>query len=449
MLKKILIGLFALAAVLFALSLWQSNKRAAILVDNLAETAAAVGTWNWSRISSNTEGQIKIHDMRFQPSGFQQGVIIDEVILTLDPMFLLKADPVELRNFLPGQMNIALSGVRLQHNGHTDFQQALLDHAYWPVVVGYLGAPGCGDKGPWAFSMAQWQAMLEGEPVEYALNFYYEHTGNGEIDFQADTEAQNLWMTSWSGQLKSAVGASEFAFEDLLLKDVFYYHQDNGFNQRRNRVCAEKYQGSFAAYRKNSAQTVQNLVRGLVGKELSDKLLNWYQRTLLPEAEFFVEFHLSRSIYLDELFHMPQNLFLGQAEMAVGLGENAPEPVMLNPIRYDKVDADTLVKAYREEVRQQRAARLAAEKQTDKTHQRKAARRVIGGKVARYQAVDDIRQAVGRKVRIITRKGRVINGVVRRVTDQAVVVSINYLTGSAEFNLAPDEIQRVELLKVR
>jgi len=448
MLKKILMGVIALAAIIFALSLWQSNKRAAILVDNLAETASAAGKWSWSGISNDTDGKVSIRNVRFQPAGFRQGVDIDEIVLTLDPLFLLKASQNELRNFLPDHMNIELNGVRLQQNGPEDFQQALLDRSYWPAVVGYLGAPGCGEKSPWAFSMAQWKTMLQGEPVDYHLNFYYEHNGQGEIDFQADTEAENLWMTSWSGQMKSAVGQDEFAFEDLLLKDLFYYHQDNGFNERRNRVCADRYQGSFAAYRKNSAQTVQNLVRALAGKELPDKLLNWYQRTLLPEAEFFAEFHLPRTIYLDELFSMPQNEFLGQADIAMGLGESEPEPITLQAISYDKVDADTLVKAYRKQIRQQQQAREKAA-EADKKASRTAPKRVIGGKLARYRAVDDIAQAVGRTVRVRTTRGRVIKGVVQKVTDNTAVIRVDYLTGSAEFNLPRKEIKTVEVLKLR
>lgn len=448
MLKKILMGVIALAAIIFALSLWQSNKRAAILVDNLAETASAAGKWSWSGISSDTDGKVSIRNVRFQPAGFRQGVDIDKIVLTLDPLFLLKASQNELRNFLPDHMNIELNGVRLQQNGPEDFQQALLDRSYWPAVVGYLGAPGCGEKSPWAFSMTQWKTMLQGEPVDYHLNFYYEHNGQGEIDFQADTEAENLWMTSWSGQMKSAVGQDEFAFEDLLLKDLFYYHQDNGFNERRNRVCADRYQGSFAAYRKNSAQTVQNLVRALAGKELPDKLLNWYQRTLLPEAEFFAEFHLPRTIYLDELFSMPQNEFLGQADIAMGLGESEPEPITLQAISYDKVDADTLVKAYRKQIRQQQQAREKAA-EADKKASRTAPKRVIGGKLARYRAVDDIAQAVGRTVRVRTTRGRVIKGVVQKVTDNTAVIRVDYLTGSAEFNLPRKEIKTVEVLKLR
>ncbi len=448
MIKKILMGLVALAALLFSLSLWQSNKRASILVDNLAETASAAGKWSWSGISSDTDGKVSIRNVRFQPTGFRQGIDIDEIVLTLDPLFLFKASPHQLRNYLPNHMNIELNGVRLQDNGAEDFQQALLDHSYWPAVVGHLGAPGCGDQSPWAFSMEQRDAMLNGEPVDYHLNFYYEHNGQGEIDFQADTEAENLWMTSWSGVMKSAVGRDEFAFEDLLLKDLFYYHQDNGFNERRNRVCAEKYQGSFAAYRKNSAQTVQNLVRALAGQELSDKLLNWYQRTLLPEAEFFAEFHLPRTIYLDELFSMPQNTFLGQAEMAVGLGESEPEPVRLQPISYDQVDADTLVQAYRKEIRQQQQARQDAVKASKKAS-RSTAKRVIGGKVARYRPVDDISQAVGRSVRLRTTKGRVLKGVVKKVTDSTAVIRVSYLTGTAEFNVPRKEIRSVEVLNTR
>jgi hypothetical protein len=444
MLKNILIVILTVAAVIFGLSLWQTDKRAKILVDNLAESAAAAGKWSWSGISNKTDGTVVIRNVRFEPSGFRQGVDIDEIILTLDPLFLLKAKEYELRNYLPNHLNIELNGVRLRQNGPQDFQQALLDRSYWPAVVGYMGAPGCGENGPLAFSMDQWQAMLGGEPVDYHLNFYYQHLGNGEIDFQADTEAQNLWLSSWSGQMKSAVGGDEFAFEDLLLKDLFYYHQDNGFNERRNQVCADRYQGSFAAYRKNSAQTVQNLVRAIAGKELPDKLLNWYQRSLLPEAQFFAEFHLPRTVYLDEIFSMPQKDFLAAGEVLVGLGESEPEAVTLRPISYEKVDSDTFVKAYREEIRKQQAQDKAAEQPAKKKKQAPA-KRVIGGKTVRYRTVDDIQQAIGKKARIRTKKGRVIHGVVRQVSDSTVVVQVHYLSGSAEFNLPRKEIESVEL----
>jgi len=193
---------------------------------------------------------------------------------------------------------------------------------------------------------------------------------------------------------------------------------------------------------------VQNLVRALAGKELPDKLLNWYQRTLLPEAEFFAEFHLPRTIYLDELFSMPQNEFLGQADIAMGLGESEPEPITLQAISYDKVDADTLVKAYRKQIRQQQQAREKAA-EADKKASRTAPKRVIGGKLARYRAVDDIAQAVGRTVRVRTTRGRVIKGVVQKVTDNTAVIRVDYLTGSAEFNLPRKEIKTVEVLKLR
>ncbi|GEM_PF-3281228 len=447
-LKKIFAGLIVLAVVVFALSLWQSNKRASILVDNLAETASAAGQWDWSSISSDTEGTVHIRDVSFQPAGFRQRVEIDDITLSLDPLFLFKASLDELRHYLPRHMNIKLEGVRLQPHGPQDFQQALIERGYWPAVVGYLGAPGCGDNAPWAFSLSQWQAIMQGEPVTYNLNFFYEHNGDDSIDFQADTEAENLWMSSWSGQMKSAVGRNEFSFEDFLLKDLFYYHQDNGFNERRNQLCAQRYQGSFGAYRKNSAQIVQNLIRTLAGKELPDKLLNWYQRTLLPKAEFFAEFHLGKTIYLDELFSMPQNVFLAQSDIAVGLGESDPEPVHLQPISYDKVDADVLVQAYREDVlRQKQARQQHASKAKDK--HRLTVKKVIGGTVARYRRVDDLTEAVGRKARLRTRKGRVINGVVRQVTGDTVIVEVHYVTGMAEFNLARRDITSVEVLIAR
>ncbi len=447
MLKKILIAVISIAIAAFVLYQWQAGKRAAILVDNLAGTAAAAGRWEHSGIKSDTNGNIYIRNVRFQPAGFTQGVSVDEIIVTVDPLFLLKAEHHELRNYLPAQMNIALTGVRLSEGGGEDFQRALVKRGYWPFVLGYLGAPGCGEDGSLAFSLDQWRAITQDQPVDYNLNFYYQHQGQGSIDFQVDIEAENLWLASWSGQLTSAVGRSGFAFEDLLVENLFYYHQDAGFNERRNHVCAEKYQGSFAAYRKNSAQTIQDLLRAQLEKELPEMLLNLYQRSLLPEAAAFAEIQLPHKEYLDELFSAPQKDFLARASMRVGLGEGNPVDVELQPVSYQKLDSDTVIEAYRQRIREEQRQAQANDKH-DQASSKRASRQVIGGKTVRYVPVNDINQALGKKARILTTKGRVIHGVLKSVSGKQAVVEVRYLSGTARFNLPLGEIRSVSLQKV-
>jgi hypothetical protein len=430
---KIIILLIIIAIV--AVPYWRINKNSSYFVDGLIQHLNNLGTWSSPNVDASLNGRIIATNLKFTPKGYRQTLNIRSMEVQTDIKKLLISGGNELVTNIPSSTSMSLKNVTYGTNAK-DFFAASQGSGYWPLVAGFMGAPGCGQVDDFTYSEQQW-AQLFPQPPTFNIELSYSLIDDYHIDFNLNIDSPNNWYIVWSGTLTRRSDVPKITFNDTIIETLYYYHVDQGFNKRRNDLCASENNNSFAAYRLKGAEQLQKYLRVYAEKEMSQVLGNQYQRALSENIELNAIFKLHEAKFLYEFANISQKDFWAMTDIEVALGENEYQHIELADIDYLELDMETLREEM--EAKEREAARKEAEANKPK-ELLKTIRHTIGGTNRNETFVDDWQQAIGKNIRVKTKRGRPIFGKLISISESHLTISTRYMRGNATITVANKDV---------
>ena len=306
------------------------------------------------------------------------------------------------------------------------------EKSLWMPIAGFAGSFGCNKNSFVNFDKRDIDQLINSNQV-FNLDLYYSRLANGTIDFDLIIDAEEMFSTTWSSNLESSYQDDRITPEELLVKELFYSFLDNGFNSKRNQICSQNYNSSFAAFRLNSAKQLQQYLRVNYTKELPKILTTWYQRTLNPDAEYNAVIKFPERKYLSTIFMIDQTQFFTNTDVKVSLTETEYEAVVLKPIDFTNIDQEQLMKEHMKKQEEIRKKELAIQKEIEAKSKPSIVK--IGHKKGEYVSVSNLNTIIGRKIRLKTQVGRPIKGVLVAVHQDLIILNTAFRSGSAELSL--------------
>jgi len=434
--KNILFVIILVA--LLSLPWWRINHNSQFFVEGVFSQFSHLGDWDYQNFSVSVSGDIAIDKVQFKPHGYRQVINIDSITLSADVRDLLFTKSADLLVKLPAQLAVNFNHVQVADRSG-DLQKNINADSYYPMVVGYLGAFGCGDNPEPSFSEQQWLKLFPQSPV-FDIKLTYALVDDFTLDFNVNVNNIDNWFVTWSGSLTRSNNDDRLTFHDTILDTRYYYYADQGFNKRRNDMCSAQKNSSFAGYRLDSAEAVQQNLRVYAGGEMSQKLSNLYQRSLQPDVEYNAIFKLKEAKYIFEFGAWKQNDLLANSEIEAALGEQEYQAIKLSKIDYLNLDIDTL----RNDMEQRK--QLQKDQQAAEQQPKKLLRQVkthIGGQQKNEVIVSNWASAIGQDVKVMTKRGRPVFGVLKAVNNQQITVTTRFKSGDATIS-----IQRKDVLSI-
>lgn len=432
-------------AILIGLPIWQVKTNSKDLVGGVVKQLNLLGAWDYQDFSTETNGVITLRGVHFVPSGYQQGFNVEQIRLNAGLKPLLLSYGGSLLENLPARLSVSFYGARMDHNG-SDLQRSIGNSNFWPLVASDLGAFGCGDNKGLSFSAEQWQQLLPTEDG-HDIDFSYALNPNDgyKMVFDFNLRTEQTWSLGWSGDLSRGSNDGVIDFSDVSVQQLKHYFQDQGFNQRRNEMCAAKYQGSFASYRLAAANQLQKYLRTYAAQEMSEDLENQYQRTLLNDAEVGLIFDFEQPKFFSELAKMSRLQWFGDSSTEAALGENQYQKIVLKPIDHLQLNMDLLQEQM--QATEQLEVQREQQKQVPKAKENPVKTVVYhtGGKLKKVVVVKDWSTVIGKQVTINTKKGKPLTGILLDANAQYASISTRYAQGKATLNIGRENIESITI----
>lgn len=432
--KSKLIVLAILVAVLVVPYL-QIKHNSKFFAEGILSQLGELGEWSNQGVDTALNGQVTLRNLSFRPTGYRQSISVDSIQVRTDIKKLLFSGSQELTSHIPKTMTLSFRNVRVVNAQSGDLQSAINRNNYWPMAGSYLGAFGCGKGSGPSFSNEQWQQIFKSTP-SFDLEVSYSLLDDYHIDFNINIESPDNWFIVWSGTLTRPSDGERITFNETIVDTLYYYHSDQGFNQKRNSVCAAANRDSYSAYRLNSAEEIQKYLRVYAGKQMPDTLSNKYQRSLEEDVEMNAIFKLKEPKYLFQVAAMEQTEFYSQVDIEAAMGENEYQKIELIDIDFLDLDMDTLRAEM--EAKQQEAERLEAE-----ANEPKELLKIITttiGKGSNEVKISDWSKAVGQNIKVRTKRGRPIFGRLLAIDDEQLTIVSRYIRGDATITVLRKDV---------
>lgn len=421
-------------AALIAIPYWRIKHNSQFFVEGLMGHLGELGEWSHRSIDTSLNGEVTIKNLTFRPTGYSQIINIDAIEVQTDMKKLLLSGSARLNSHIPTSLTMSFKNARVS-NGNGDLQSAINRANYWPMAANFLGAFGCGESAGPSFSDQQWQQIFPSNP-SFDMELSYSLVDDYHIDFNLNIENYDDWYIVWSGTLTRSSDIEKISFSDTVIDTLYYYHIDQGFNKKRNDVCATANKGSFAAYRLNSAEEIQKYLRVFANQEMPAVISNQYQRALSENIELNAIFDLRDPRYIFEVAAMSQMDYYSKVDIETALGEGEYQKVALSDINFLDLDMETLRAEM--EAKQKEAERLEAEANKPKELLKTITRKI--GKSVNEVTITDWSQAIGQNIKVRTKRGRPIFGRLLSINDKQLTITTKYMKGNATITVIRDDV---------
>ncbi len=425
----------AILVVLVVLPYMQLKNNSKFFAEGILSHLGELGEWSNQSVDTALNGQVTLEQLSFRPTGYRQTIAIDSIEVRTDMKKLLFSGSQKLISHIPQTMTLSFRNVRVLNSQSADLQSAINRANYWPMAASYLGAFGCGEGSGPSFSDAQWQQIFSSTP-NFDMEVSYSLVDDYHIDFNINIESPDNWFIVWSGTLTRPSDVERISFTETIVDTLYYYYSDQGFNEKRNSVCAAANRDSYSAYRLNSAEEIQKYLRVYAGKQMPDTLSNQYQRALEQDIELNVIFKLREPKYLFQVAAMDQTEFYRSVEVEAAMGENEYQKIQLVDIDFLDLDMDTLRAEM--EAKQKEAERLEAE-----ANKPKELLKIITTSIG--QSINEVRisdwsKAVGQNIKVRTKRGRPIFGRLLAIDDKQLTIVSKYMRGDATITVLRKDV---------
>ncbi len=438
-----LIGLMVFLVVILSYPTWRYFHNANVFAKAMINHASRLGEWQYGSISTSLGGLITIRNLKFTPKNYKQSYEISSVNIEAKPLFLFKNSAKKLNTLLPEFLSVSVNGATLDSQA-SDIYDALQKRSLWMYLAGYAGSFGCNKDSYTVFPKESWQKLIE-DDQSFNLDLFYSRQANGSVDVDLILTADDLFSSTWSSNLKVAYFENQLILEDLVVDKLYYTYLDNGFNLKRNTICAQNYGGSYAKYRLSSAEHLQQYLRTYYSKQLPEDLSQRYQRMLEPDIEFNAIITLDERKYVSDFVQQEQIDLYENSQLEVSTSNSDYFTANLVDIDYTKIDSERLKSEILERERVERERKLKEQK-TIKSYL-KAVVFKTGKSKSRAISIQNLSSVLNKKLRVKTKRGRPIIGYLRNVDAKAITIESLFKNGKAKMILKKKQIASVELMQ--
>lgn len=305
--KRFLILAILIAAGVFFGGKFYYEAQMKKSLDQMVQTAKVLGDFSYRDVNVTHTGEAQINQLRFQPYGANDAVLIDQVKLRTGNalgLFYLSEDAKKQQ--LPERLGVSISGLRILAGG-----SVYGSSQNFSAAQGF-DALGCGNRQ--RFSGHDLMDMGYSELVMH-VDLDYEIGGNGQklrLYTRSHTEAMarleitadiQLGATSRSAQALAAT----FARASLNSLDVAY--EDLGYAAKVIKFCAQEMDMTPAEYRAHHIAAWQGYWHRL-GVAPGPKATTAYESFVQNPQSFSLYLYPSTSLTLRDLFESPANILI-------------------------------------------------------------------------------------------------------------------------------------------
>ncbi len=440
--KNKFVGFILTLVVVLSYPTWRYFYNANVFAKAMINHASRLGEWQYGSISTSLGGLITIRNLKFTPENYKQSYNISSITIETTPLFLFKNSANKLKTLLPEFISISVNGAYL-NNHASDVYDSLQERSLWMYLAGYAGSFGCKKDSYTVFPKDSWEKLIDKNQT-FNLDLYYSRQSNGSVDVDLVVTADELFSSTWSSNLKVAYFENQLILEDLVIDKLFYNYLDNGFNLKRNNICAQNYGGSFAKYRLSSAEHLQQYLRTYYSKQLPDDLSQRYQRMLAPDIEFNAIITLDERKYVSDFVKQEQIELYEKSQLEISTANSDYFMAKLVDIDYTRIDTERLKNEILEREKIARQRKLKEEKTTK--NYLKAVVFKTGKSKSRVISMQKLPSVLNKKLRIKTKRGRPIIGYLRKIDAKSLTIESLYKNGNAKMRLNKKQIASVELM---
>lgn len=433
MFKRIVISLFF---ILFLLGLFVAGYffyqyKTKQLIQNLATQLAPVATIHYEQETSDIKGLLHLRNVRISPVGYRDQIMIDKVDIVAEDMLALLGASNWFKSTLPQQLKLQLSGIILQLDADFIGQQALFEQAAQPQKT--IWGLACADEN----NFATLASSLGVKKIQFdsQLDISSDEDGRG-IQFSLAMQAPGLVRTDFSFELESKVPIDfhdRMVLSQTKVANASLKVTDAGFNIKRLQYCAKEEGIPESNYLEFYNSTV---LLKLIGdpsadvEEFESGVMSFFK----PRASVLVGLVPKYDLNLPYIFSADFDLLKTDGfTLQVGAKQVAT--------RYLAVFNGHSV-VYQPEVKEQEDQLLA-------TIRQQALEKQKIDNTPRYRDVpiQDLATVVGKVVRLQTKVGRELDGVLLQVEADRIVMRRRVEQGLVTYPVQKENLSSVKIFR--
>ncbi|TRX74942.1 hypothetical protein [Pseudomonas mangiferae] len=406
-------------ALLIKLSLWLSVR--SIMDDAIARLSPLMDV-TYTGVTSSFEGRVGLEQLTIRVPMMGDTLVVNHAELKFNGLGeLLRFKESLGRGELPKQLALSLKGLTLQVHG--PFMQQFYSQPAQRSLLTAMSDVACGDVR--TIGTVQLLEMgyrtLESD-VELAYRFL---PGTKQLLLDLRTDTRDMGEMRVALELANTSDKpGDMAANPPRLAHVTFELNDNQYQRKVQAYCAGKLGQSPQVYLQTAIQHFDQVVRSQQ-VALDDSLLQAYARYLEDPQSLRLELTPSETMPWGGLnFYDPQDV-VRMLNPSVAVNGKAVEPIAF---------------AW---------AGAPAGKQYGATERITAGPQAEEVRVSpRYEFVkaDDLPQYAGKRLQFLTYDGVYYQGILRKIQNGKVYISVQVGTGTAEMNLRLNKINKVRVM---
>ena len=412
--------LIVAVAVLIKVSLWLSVR--SIVNDAVARMAPVVDV-SYGGISSSFDGRVGLQNVVIRVPMAGDSLKVSHAQLKFNGLRELLSFKERLADGkMPEQMAVELTGVELQVHG--PFIQALYEHPAERSVFTAMSEVACGSvRNIGSDELLEMGYRSLDADVEFSYLF---EPGAQKLTFNMRSDVRDMADTRVSMSLSNvSERPGDMRVNPPRVSSVTVELDDNQYQRRVQEFCAAKMGVDKATYLKKAVEVFDKNLRGQ-RVALDKPLLDAYGRYLADPQSLRLEMTPTEGMSWDGLQFFEAKDVVGMLKPVVLVNQQS-----VTPIGFAWVDP------HKEKITVDSATQKISAEETVESEKR----------TQQYGFVDiaSLANYTGKRLQFITYDGTYYQGVLHKVEDGRVYLTVLMGTGTAEVNLRLNKINQVRV----
>ncbi|GBL56434.1 hypothetical protein SAMN05216577_113126 [Pseudomonas citronellolis] len=419
LLKWGLLGIVAVALII-KVSLWLSVRS---IVDDAVARLSPMVEITYGGISSSFDGRVGLKNVEIRVPAARDSLKVAHAQLRFNGLRELLSFKERLaEGKLPKQMAMELTGVELQVHG--PFMQALYQQPAESSVFTAMSEVACGNiRNIGSDELLQMGYRTLESDIEFSYLF---EPGAQKLTFNLRSDARGMLDTRVGMSLSNvSERPGDMRVNPPRVSQVTVELDDNQYQRKVQEFCAARLGVKREEYLKQALAQFDKAMRSQ-RVALDQPLLDAYARYLADPQSLRLELNPSEGMTWSGLQFFEAKDVVGMLRPVVLVNQQAVNPIgfaWVDPLKH-KVTADSATQKISAE------ETVESEKRTQQYG---------------FVSIDSLAQYTGKRLQFITFDGAYYQGVLHKVENGRVYITVLMGTGSAEMNLRLNKINQVRV----
>ncbi|KAF1069272.1 MAG: hypothetical protein GAK45_01139 [Pseudomonas citronellolis] len=417
-------GLLALIAVgvLIKVSLWLSVRS---VVEEAIARLSPVMEISYGGITSSFDGRIGLDNLQIRVPAAHDSLHVDHAQLRFRNLSELLSFKERLdEGKLPKQLAMELTGVQLQIHG--PFIRALYDEPADRSVFTAMSEVACGDvRNIGADELLQMGYRTLDSNIEFSYLF---EPGAQHLTFNLRSDTRDMLDLKVSTTLTNvSERPGDMRVNPPRVSRVIVEMDDNQYQRRVQEFCAAKMRLDQAAYIKRAVQQFDHVLR-LQRIALDAPLLDAYGRYLADPRSLRLELDPTEGMVWGALQFFEARDVVNMLRPVVLVNQEAVQPLGFAWLNTTHPAAETVA-------------------ETPKVTPKESVESNNRTQQYEFVSVEDLSRNTGRRLQFITFDGAFYQGVLHKVENGKVYITVQMGTGTADMFLRLNKINQVRVMR--